>query len=207
MYRYCLFLGLTALAIGAVTACAETEIGVSHQSGWSDNFYLENPDGWGIFIHQSLPPFFALGFSYKQFKNRFQYLGIMQFGFPPPEADTTRELIGAKASATLCELSIYHIFVDDNKMQLEAGIGIGKAGFDLDLVGKLTNKRMAVEQSAAMATFSVNATVKQFIRPPLALRLGYAYHTMSTMSETTDSFEPFNDVALSSVHAIVLLRL
>ena len=125
----------------------------------------------------------------------------MQFGLPPPNPDTTREFIHSDASVDFYEISFHLTLVQGSKMRLEVGGGIGRADFDLHLNGESTGKGMSSTQSPTVLTLSVNTTVKQFIRSPLALRLGYQYRTMSTMSQSTDSFEPFNDVTFSSIHA------
>jgi len=206
MRKNYLILGIILLISGAIPVSAETEIGVARHSGWTDDFYLENPEGWGVFIRQSLPPFFALSFSGKQLENSIAYFGTLQFGLVPPDVVPTREIIKAKTTVNIYELSLYHVFVDDERMQLEAGIGGGLADFNLDLAGQSTGTRMSVEQLGLMASFIVSVTIKEFIRSPLALRLGYSHHTISTSSETTDAFEPFNDVTISDIYAVVMLR-
>jgi len=206
MYKNCLILGIILLIGGAIPASSETEIGVARHSGWTDDFYLENPEGWGVFVRHSLPPFFALSFTFSRLENPLDYIGTLQFGLVPPDVVPTQERIKAKTTVDLYELSLYHIFVDDMRMQLEAGVGAGLAEFDLDLAGQSTGTRVSVGQSGLMASFTAGVTVKEFIRSPLALRLGYSYHAISTMSETTDAFEPFSDVTISDIYAVVMLR-
>jgi hypothetical protein len=197
---FCLMISITWFT--PVRAAIET--GIVGQSGWSDNFYLGNPYGWGIFVSKSLSPKLSLRFSFGRLDNSFRYIGIMQFGLPPPEPDTTREFIHSDASVNFYEISIHHALVEGSKMRLDAGGGIGRADFDLHLYGESTGKTMSSAQSPTVLTFSVDVTVKQFIRSPLALRLGYQYREMSTPSQATDSFEPFNEVTFSSIHAAVL---
>lgn len=188
------------------TARSEVEIGLTGRSGWSDNLYLGHPDGWGTFITKSLSPKLSLRFSFSRLDNDFRHIGIMQFGFPPPEADNRREFIRSDASVDVYEISFHHALAEGSKMRLEAGGGVGRANFDLRLYGESTGKTISTTQSAPVLTFSVDVTVKQFIRSPLAFRLGYQSRKMSTMSTTTDSFEPFNHVTLSSIHAAVLAQ-
>lgn len=182
------------------------EIGLVGRSGWSDNLHFDNPDGWGVFISKSLSPRLSLRLSFSRLDKSSRHIGIMQFGFPPPNADTTREFIHSNVSVDIYEFSIHHALVEGSKMRLEAGGGIGKADTDLHLYGESTGKTMSSTQSPTVLTLSVDVMVKQFIRPPLAFRLGYQYTKMSTMSQATDSFEPFNKVTFSSIFAAVLVR-
>ena len=206
MNRLLILFGLMLTITWFAPVRAAIEMGLVGQSGWSDNFYLGNPDGWGIFVSKSLSPKLSLRFSFGRLDNSFRHIGIMQFGLPPPEPDTTREFIHSDVSVDFYEISIHHALVEGSKMRMEAGGGIGRADFDLHLYGESTGKTMSSTQSPTVLTFSVDVTVKQFIRSPLAMRFGYQYRKMSTVSQATCSFEPFNEVTYSSIHATVLVR-
>jgi hypothetical protein len=201
-----MFLGLVISIAWFAPAKAAIEMGVVGQSGWSDNFYLADPNGWGIFVSKSLSTKLSLRFAFNRLDNAFRHIGIMQFGFPPPEPDTTREFIHSDVSVNVYEISIHHALVEGTKMRLEAGGGIGQTDFDLHLKGESTGKTMSSVKTLSILKLSVNVTVKRFIRSPFAMRLGYQYRKMSAIDITLDGFEPFTDVNLSSIYAAVLAR-
>ncbi len=198
--------GLTLFFIWCSPVRSAIEIGFVGQSGWSDNTYLGNPDGWGMFLSKNLSPKLQLRFSFIRLENSYRHVGIMQFGFPPPDADTTHEFIYSEVSVSFYELSVHHALLEGSKMRLEAGGGIGHAAFDLQLRGESTGKEMQSTQSPTVLTTSIDVTVKRFIRAPLSLRLGWQYRRMWTASQATDSFEPFNEVSLTTVYVAVLMR-
>lgn len=185
---------------------AEIEIGLERQSGWSDNFYLGNPDGWGGFVSRSLSPRFSLRFSVSRLSHGLEYSGRMQFAWPPIGPDTPLESIRATTTLDLYELSLHYVLAEGSKMRLEVGAGLGGADFLLNLVGESTGKQMSVDQSPGLFTLSGEVIVKEFLRSPLSLRLGYKYRAMPTMVAATDTFEPFDDVKYSSIHVAVLAR-
>lgn len=188
-------------------AKGEFEIGVVGQSGWSDNFYLANPDGWGITIANRPSPSFAIRFSFSRFESLIQYSGIMQFGFPPIDINTPREQIDSEASTNLYELTLHYSLLNGRKLRLEAGGGFGISDFDLNLVGTTTNRIMSTAQSPFILTLSVDATVKKLLNSPFALRFGYQYRTMGALPVELDGFQPFNNVNLSEVRVAILARL
>jgi hypothetical protein len=207
MARRIICLSLIVSLASFASVYAETEIGLTGQSGWSDNSYLENPEGWGIFVSQNVSKKVAFRFSYNRLDNNFRYIGYMTFGFPPPGYIEVREFINLEVSTNIYEITFHHLLVEGSRMQLAAGGGLGLADFKLHLLGETTDRKMSVEQDTHLFTASVSATVKQFIWSKLALRLGYQYRNMSTISQSTDSFEPFNGVTYSSFNIALLTRL
>lgn len=201
-----MFLLLVFCAGSSVYAEIGIGIGVERQTGWSDNFYLGNPDGWGGFVSKSLTERFSVHFSVSRLSQSLKYLGIMQFAWPPIDPDTPLESVRATTTLDLYELSMHYVLVDGSKMRLEVGAGLGVADFSLNLTGESTGKQLSVNQSPGLSTLSGEVIVKEFLSPPLSLRLGYKYRTMPTGVAATDSFEPFDDVKYSSIHAAVLAR-
>ncbi|MFQ6007359.1 MAG: hypothetical protein ACE5K8_00245, partial [Candidatus Zixiibacteriota bacterium] len=147
MNRLLVFLCFMVSITWFASAKAAIEVGVVGQSGWSDNFYLAKPNGWGIFVSKSISPKLSLRFSFGRLNNNFRYIGIMQFGLPPPEPDTTREFIHSDVSVNVYEISVYHALVEGTKMRLEVGGGIGQANFDLHLYSESTGKTMSPSKS------------------------------------------------------------
>lgn len=206
MNRLSISFGLMLSITCFTPASATIEVGLVSQSGWSENFYLGFPDGWGMFVSKSLSPKVSLRFSFSRLDNSSRHIGIMRSGFPPPNPDTTREFILSDASVDIYEFSIHHALVEGSKMRIEAGGGIGRADYDLRRYGESTGKTISSTQSSPGLTLTLDVIIKQFVRSPIAMRLGYQYRTMSTMSQATDSFEPFNHVAISSIYAAILVR-
>ena len=186
---------------------AETEIGLIGQSGWSDNFYFANPDGWGLTLSQSLSQKMAIRFSFSRFENSFGYIGILSLGFPPIYLDTSSEIVSAYASANFYELSLHHNLLNGNKMRLETGGGLGVSSFDLDLVGGSTGRTLSTSQIPIILTLSIDVTVKKFLYSPFALRLGYQYRTMGAIPILIDGFQPFRNVNLSVARIDLLAKL
>lgn len=206
MLRTLSYIFLLLVFCACSSVYAEIAIGVERQTGWSDNTYFGDPDGWGWVVSKSLPHRMSLRFSFSRTEYEGELFGIMQFGMPPPNPDTTREPIHTEASADFYEFSLHYVLIEGTKMRLEVGAGVGGARLDLNLLGGFTGKTISSEQSPGLFTLSGEVTVKEFLRPPLSLRLGYKYRTMPSGVAATDGFEPFDDVKYSSIHAAVLAR-
>ncbi len=190
---------------GLNSVMATTEIGFAGLTGWSNNYFLQDPQGWGLTVSQRVAKKISLSMTYNHLDNDFRYIGTTQFGgFPPPNPDTTRDMIRSDASADIFEISIHFTLVEDKKMRLEAGVGVGNAELNLHLKGESTGRGISSEKSVPLSTFAINATVKRFLWSPLAFKLGYQYRSMSAIVVATDGFEPFIDVTLSSVHAVLI---
>ncbi len=187
---------------------AETgiEFGLTANSGWSNNKYLEHPDGWGFFVSKSLSQSLTVRFSSDKFSKDFRYIGVLQFGYPPPNPDTTREFISSEARIHFYEFSIHHVVVNGNKMRLDVGGGLGLTGPKLKLRGEATGKTFTNDDGQILLSFSIDVTIKKFIYSPLALRIGYHYRAASYGPKATDTFYPFDELSLSSINVNLLAR-
>jgi hypothetical protein len=206
MNHRCTFLGLILLIILFVPVRAEIEFGLVGQLGWTDNFYLENPDGWGMFAAKSLSRMLDLRFTFDRFDKNFRYNGIVFFPFPPPGSNPTPEPIRSMAKVCFYDLSIHRQMLTAGFVRFGAGVGVGVANLDSDLTGETTGRSVTVSTSASVLTLSMSAQLKKFIWPPFALRFGYKYRLMLIENLTTDVFAPFINVNFSSVHIELLAR-
>ncbi len=188
---------------------AETgiEFGLSANSGRSNNEFLENPDGWGFFVSKSLSENVTVKFSFDRFTRDYRYIGIVQFGFPPPDPDTTSEIISSDARAHFFAFSLHHAIVNGNKMRLDIGGGFGSSNPKLNLLGEKTGKTFSNDEGQIMISISIDVTMKEFIYHPLALRIGYHFRGATYGPKATDTFYPFDELSLSSINLCVLVRL
>jgi len=203
-----IILCLLLLLFGISSAKTGIEIGLTGNSGWTSNKYLEDPDGWGFFIAKSLSQNVTVRFSFDRFSKDTRYYGVMQFGFLLPNPDTTREFIATEARVHFYELSLHHVIVNGNKMRLDAGGGFGYSKPKLTLYGETTGKTInSADDNKSFLSFSIDVTVKQFITTPLSLRFGYKYRTISSGALATDIFYAFDEISLSNVNINLILRL
>ena len=110
---------LTILIVSIISISfpkAEIDIGYARQSGWSDNFYFNNPDGWSLYLTKSFSKKMSMRFTYSKLSNNLSYFGVMTFGFPPIDIIVTRELIDANVTARLYELSLHHSIAEGSKI-------------------------------------------------------------------------------------------
>lgn len=185
---------------------AEIDIGYARQSGWSDNFYFRNPDGWSLYLSKSFSKKMSIRFTYSKLINNFSYFGEMTFGFPPIDMIVTRELIGANVTARLYELSLHHAIAEGSKMRMDIGAGLGGSKFKLRMTGQSTAKTMLFIQNPIILTFDINVTVKKFLHDAMAMRIGYQYRSMGTLDFSTDIFLPFRDVSYSNIRIDIMAR-
>ncbi len=200
-----IILFITFAAVKPVSAL--TEIGLAGVTGWTDNYFMGDPQGWGFAVMQSLSQKVSVRAAYYHLDHGFLYIGTLQFGLPPPNPDTTRYLIHSHALADIFEISLMHSLVEDRKLRLEAVVGVGLAKFELYLGNLSASSGFGSDNSTSFFTFAGNVKVKQLIWSPLALQLGFQYRPMSQLVFTTDSFDPFSEVKLSSVQAVFLVKL
>ncbi|MEE8404357.1 MAG: hypothetical protein V3S17_03095 [candidate division Zixibacteria bacterium] len=193
------------LTLGSVSK-AEIDIGYSRQSGWSDNFYLENPDGWSLYLSKSFSQKMSMRLSFSRLDKNFIYAGYMAFGLIPPNMLLTWELIKSDLSAKVYEISIHHSLVEGSRMRLDVGGGFGVTNFNLILRGQTTGYRVLRTQKPAFYSFAVDVTVKKFLFNPIALRIGYQHRNMATHNITLDGFEPFHEISYSNIRVDLLGR-
>ena len=185
---------------------AEIDIGYARQSGWSDNFFLKNPDGWTLYLAKSLSQKMSIRFSFSRLENNFTYIGVLTFGLIPPDVVLTRELVHSDLNVKMYEFSLYHALVEGSKMRLDLGGTFGFADYNLNLKGQTTGKQRNNLENAMLVSYGIDVTVKKFIFTTLALRIGYQYRNMETGVFVSDAFVPFQDVNYSSIRVDILAR-
>lgn len=200
---------LTILIVSIITICspkAEIDIGYARQSGWSDNFFLKNPDGWTLYLAKSLSQKMSIRFSFSRLENNFTYIGVLTFGLIPPDVVLTRELVHSGLNVKMYEFSLYHALVEGSKMRLDLGGTFGFADYNLNLKGQTTGKQRNNLENAMLVSYGIDVTVKKFVFTTLALRIGYQYRNMETGVFVSDAFVPFQDVNYSSIRVDILAR-
>ena len=200
---------LTILIVSIITICspkAEIDIGYARQTGWSYNFFLENPKGWTLYLSKSLSQKMSVRFSFSRLDNSITFIGTMVGGLIPPEVELTWELIRSDLNVKTYEFSLYHALVEGNKMRLDLGGAVGVADFDLSSKGLTTRIVRGRNQDAVFVSYAVDVTVKEFIFSPLALRIGYQHRKMSTFNANLHAFAAFSEVSYSNIRVDILAR-
>lgn len=185
---------------------AEIDIGYARQSGWSDNFFLENPVGWTAYLSKSLSQKMSVRFSFSRLDNGITFIGTMAGGLIQPDGEFTRELIRSDLSVKLYEISLYHALVEGSKMRLDLGGAVGVADFVLRSKGLTTHIDRGRNQDAVSVSYAVEVTVKRFILNPVALRIGYQHRNMSTYNANLHAFAAFDEVSYSNIRVDLLAR-
>lgn len=193
------------LTLGNISK-AEIDIGYARQTGWSDNFFLENPEGWTLYLSKSLSQKMSVRFSFSRLDNSITFIGTMTGGLIPPEVELTWELIRSDLNVKIYEFSLYHALVEGNKMRLDLGGAVGVADFDLSSKGLTTRIVRGRNQDAVFVSYAVDVTVKEFIFSPLALRIGYQHRKMSTFNANLHAFAAFSEVSYSNIRIDILAR-
>lgn len=100
-------------------------LGISFSKLWTDNYELENQNGFSINISQTFVKYFEVQFEYSKFENRREFFGHLIAGFlpVPPSPEVAREIVQSEARLQVYDISIkYYILKLDN---LSAAFGIG----------------------------------------------------------------------------------
>jgi hypothetical protein len=194
------------LATSARTTCAEWEIGLAAQTGWSNNDYLGNPDGWSLFFSKSLTDRLDVRGAYNRFENTSHGLGTLPLGFGPGGTTSVRQLISGNAEFYTYELWLNYAIVDGSRMRLELGGGMGPGDASVSLYGEETGKTVKGANDGLAVAWNVQVLVKELFHSPAALRLAYQYRRLAVGPQPTDGFEPFAELSLSSVQLALLAR-
>lgn len=91
-------------------------------------------------------------------------------------------------------------------MRLEVGGGIGGGIARVELFGEQSGHALAGGSDTQVVSLSVQILVKELIRSPLALRLGYRTRYLTDPLVVTDSFSPFMGVTISTVQLGLLAQ-
>jgi hypothetical protein len=190
------------------SARAGWEIGAGAQTAWSNNEYLGDPNGWGLTMGKSLSGKLDLRGSYTRLDQRSRYVGTLPGnGFSPAGPAPVRQLISNRTHIDLYEVSLAYDLIDANRMRLEIAGGLGYGAADLKLSGEQSGDVVARSADPLAFSLGVQVLVKELFVRPLALRLGYQHRTLKgTFGATTDAFEPFSDLSISSVQVALLAR-
>jgi hypothetical protein len=194
------------LYCSSVSAKTGIELGLNANSSWSDNNYLKNPEGWGISISKSINNKISVRLSFNRYARDFKYFGVMSFGFPPPEADTTTEVISSKARMHFYEITANYGIYNGNKFRVDIGGGFGKSNPKLTLIGEQTHSMISNDYGLALIILSFDVTIKEFIYKNTALRIGYNHRKAAYGTKATDSFYPFDALSLTSVNINLIAR-
>jgi len=202
-----IIIGLVLLTGTISASAANVEIGLGGQVGNSNNFYLDNPNGWSLSVSKNLGPKGSIGFAYHHLDNNMRYHGLMIFGFPPPDYDRDPEFIQSDASSSIYELNLHFDFLPIDRFILGGTIGMSIATFDLGLVGETSDISVSADKKSVGTMIGADLTMNKFVLPSLAMRLSVQYRNMSNGSAALDAFEPFLDINYTSVNLMLLARL
>lgn len=207
MIRTVLILTISTLAMASQTVLAGWVLGTAAHTAWSDNEYLGDPNGFGLYATKSLSGKLDVRGSYTRLDHDSRYIGILPMNFlEPPGPWSVRQFISTSASVDLYEVSLLYGIVEGSKMRLEIGAGMGFGRARIKLSGEQSGHVVKGRNDPFAVSMSVQILVKELVQSPLALRLGYQYRSLSAPVFTTDGFEPFTDFTLSSVQLSVLAR-
>ncbi|MFH2048164.1 MAG: outer membrane beta-barrel protein [bacterium] len=194
------------LYCSSVSADTGFEFGLNANSSWSDNNYLKNPEGWGFSVSKNINNKISVRLSFNRYSRDFKYFGVMSFGYPPPEADTTTEIISSKARIHFYEITANYSIYNGNKFRVDIGGGFGKSNPKLTLTGEQTYSMMSNDDDQALIILSFDVTIKEFIYKNTALRMGYNHREATYGAKATDSFYPFDELSLSSVNINLIVQ-
>ncbi len=197
---------LIILYCSSISAKTGIEFGLNANSSWSDNDYLKNPEGWGLSVSKSINDRISVRLSFNRYTSDFKYFGVMSFGFPPPEADTTTEIISSKARIHFYEITANYGIHNGNKFRVDIGGGFGKSNPKLTLTGEQTYSMMSNDDGQALIILSFDVTIKELIYKNTDLRIGYNHREATYGAKATDSFYPFDELSLSSININLIAR-
>ena len=208
MSRSLLFLlAFVAPMFTAHPAQAGWEVGVTNVTAWSNNEYLGDPHGWSFFLTKSLSERLNLRGSFGDLDHNSRYIGTLPFVFQPPGPWSVQQYISGNARIDLYEVSLDYAVIKVSKMRLEVGGGLGYGHARLSLYGEQSGDSLTAGNDLGALSLRVQLLVKELIHSPLALRLAFQHRRVDTVVHSaTDGFEPFADLALSSVEVGLLVR-
>ena len=200
-------IAIVILTLSPLSANAGWELDYSKHSAWTDNKYLGDPDGWGMFLSKSLSKKIAIRVLYTRFENKSRYIGTLPLPLWPPGPWYDRQFISENAHINLYELALIFALIDGTKMRLEVGGGVGGGIARVELFGEQSGHAQAGGSDSQVVSLSVQILVKELIWPPLALRMGYRTRYLTEQLYSTDGFAPFLGITISSVQLGLVARL
>jgi hypothetical protein len=174
-------------------------IGISFSKTWTDNYELENPNGFSINISRPVFGRFDLQFEYSKFENRREFFGHIISGFPtlplPP-----KEIVQSESTLQVYEFSLKYFVLKLDNLNLAFGIGFS--------LNKMDGRRLGTESGSTASLFDENSFgisgifyaeswVIRFL--PITMYLALQKKQIAGGQEATDVESPFSNSLDTSV--------
>lgn len=173
------------------TSVYSQEVGLGPAKIWTNNYEIQNPMGYGIFLYQHIGRV-ALRLEYVSADNERKYFGVLNGGFIAHQEDIIQESIFSSSSFRAVEISlqiprIYSLIKND----FNAGIGITFDKFNREKTGMTSLKRYETTENKFGFFYSVSLSRNNILGLPIKIELLFKQKWLMRGSYATDIEQPF----------------
>ena len=167
------------------------ELGVGLVKVWTDNYEIENPSGYSIFLSQPIGRL-ALKLEYVSADNQRRYYGNINGGFLIAPQDLSQESILSESTYRGVEgsLQIPDIFsVSKNSLNIGGGVAFDK--FTRVKTGLTSLKSYNTSQNKFGLFYSISISHRNLFGFPIKLELIFKQKFLFSSGYSTDTDQPF----------------
>jgi hypothetical protein len=167
-------------------------LGISFSKLWTDNYELENPNGFSINIAQPLFKYFEVQFEFSEFENRREYFGFLIGGFfatPPP-----KENIISISTLQVYEISAKYYFLNLELLRAAVGLGISLNKLDGSRLAEESGRRTSLFDESNFGIAGIFYMESRAIKIlPVTLYTSIQKKQIAPGSQATDIETPFSE--------------
>jgi hypothetical protein len=170
-------------------------IGISFSKTWTDNYELENPNGFSINISQVFIDKFEVQFEYSKFENRREFFGHLIGGFlpVPPSPQDTRENVQSESRLQVYDISVKYFLLQLDELSIAFGAGLSLNKMDGRRVGTESDRTAPLFDEDSFGISGIFYLESRAVRAlPVTLYLTIQKKQISSGNQATDIETPFS---------------
>ena len=170
-------------------------IGISFSKTWTDNYELENPNGFSINISQVFIDDIEVQFEYSKFENRREFFGHLISGFlpVPPSPQDIRENVQSESRLQVYDLSIKYFVLQLDELSIAFGGGLSLNKMDGRRVGTESGRAVPLFDEDSFGISGILYLESRALRAlPVTLYLTIQKKQISSGNQATDIETPFS---------------
>ncbi|MBU0472584.1 MAG: hypothetical protein KKF62_00325 [Bacteroidetes bacterium] len=167
------------------------EIGVAPVKVWTNNYEIENPYGFSIYVFQPLGRL-GIKFEYLTAQNERNYYGFLNGGFLVKPEDFIKDSITSKSSSRAFEISLIMSKIAElfgNHFNIGAGVTYDK--FSRDKIGLSSGKVFRLSESKYGLFYALSISRENILGFPIKLELLFKHKGLKGGIFATDTEQPF----------------
>ncbi len=168
-------------------------IGISFSKTWTDNYELENPNGFSINISQVFIDKFEVQFEYSKFENRREFFGHVVSGFLPQPAPPM-ENVQSESRLQVYDISVKYFVLQLDELSIAFGAGLSLNKMDGRRVGTESDRTAPLFDEDSFGISGIFYLESRAVRAlPVTLYLTIQKKQISSGNIATDIETPFSN--------------